>query len=71
VRPDEAARRLAQRDGVQARDEAAGARSTAGDRRGFPPSAARTAIDIDVIVERVQRELKRRERFERERKGLL
>jgi hypothetical protein len=71
VPPEEAARRLAQGDDGKARDDAAGARTEAGAGRGSAPSAAKAAMDIDVIVERVQRELKRRERFERERKGLL
>ena len=70
VPPEEAARRLAQHDDAKGRrDGAAGARSEAGARRDFAPAAAKPAIDIDMIVERVQRELKRREQFERERKG--
>jgi hypothetical protein len=72
VPPEEAARRLALDDDASGRrDEAQSAGSEAGARREFPPTPARPAIDIDAIVERVQRELKRREQFERERKGLF
>ena len=71
VTPEEAARRLAHNEDATGRDGAPGAPSEAGARRASPPGAAKATIDIDVIVERVQRELTRRERFERERKGLL
>ena len=72
VPPEEAARTLAPGDDAMGRrDGAPGARSEAGVRRESPPSTAKPAIDIDAIVDRVQRELKRREQFERERKGLF
>ena len=72
VPPEEATRRLAPGgDANERRERAPGARSEAAARREPPPAAANPAIDIDRIVERVQRELKRRERFERERKGLF
>jgi hypothetical protein len=72
VPPEEAARRLApEGDANGRREHAAGARTEAVARREQEPSAANAAFDIDRIVERVQQELKRRERFERERKGLF
>ena len=72
VPPAEAARRLAVGDDANGRRaEAQSTRSEPLARREFPPAPARPAIDIDAIVERVQRELKRREQFERERKGLF
>jgi hypothetical protein len=72
VPPEEAARRLApEADANGRRKHAAGARTEVGARREQQPSAANAALDIDHIVERVQQELKRRERFERERKGLF
>jgi len=72
VPPEEAARRLAlDDDAIGRREEAQSARNEAGARRELPPAPARPAIDIDAIVERVQREMKRREQFERERKGLF
>jgi hypothetical protein len=72
VPPEEAARRLAPAgDANGRRERAPGAWSEAAARREQQPSAANPALDIDRIVERVQRELNRRERFERERKGLF
>jgi hypothetical protein len=72
VPPEEAMRRLAQDENAKGRgDRAPGARSEAGARRDPPPSSAEPALDIRAIVDRVQRELKRREQFERERKGLF
>ena len=72
VPPAEATRRLALGDDSNGpRGQARSAPGEAGARRQLPPAPAQPALDIDMIVDRVQRELKRRERFERERKGLL